>query len=105
MDPHHLNQLKQSVDTLIETNNRLAKGVPLWRSFLNGIFSAFGATIGAAIVIAVIVGILRQLSVVDFFKPAIDQVLPLVDRTKQTYIPNEAYAPSPEVSISPSSQP
>lgn len=98
-------QLRHSIDELIETNERLIKRLTLWRHFVGGLISGAGATIGAIIAIAILVWILNRLAVFDLLRPAVENVLPYVDRSAD--LPQPQYdsellaSPSPETSPSP----
>jgi hypothetical protein len=81
-----------------------------WRAFGRGIITGLGAVVGTALVLALLGGILRQLVNVDFIRPAVEAVLPYVERIPQDAIqetlPAPQYqspSPSPEVTETPAS--
>jgi hypothetical protein len=101
-------ELVDAIRDLIAINKKVAHGVPLWRAFLVGAIGAIGASIGAALVIALLSSLLGWLSVYDFFKPVVNPVLPYVQSQAKTKpqiddLPSPVYSsPSPEPSPSPS---
>lgn len=96
--------LRVAIEELIESNRRLISLQSYWHSFLRGIFSAIGATVGAALAIALFVGLLNSLAGVDLFKPVANSLLPYVQRqskvinSDQSFLPNPSYTTSPETS-------
>lgn len=67
-------ELIASLNSLVATNQRLSKQMGLGYSFLRGIVSGLGSTLGLAIVLALIIFILQQIGVLDFFKPVINSL-------------------------------
>lgn len=99
MDP----ELRRSLDELIETNKRLAYLQSGWRYFGRGVIYGIGATVGAAMAIAVVAGLLHQMSGVDLFRPFAQQVLPYVERQGRLIDPDNSL-PTPRYSESPVSE-
>lgn len=89
------NELELSIKELIATNKKLAHGVPLWRAFLVGTVGGIGASIGAAIVIALLSTALNGLSAIELFKPVIQPVLPYVQSNHNNSTESVEALPSP----------
>jgi hypothetical protein len=64
-----------SVDRLVEALDRAyhRPGLLMWRSFLQGMFTALGTFVGAILIAAAVGFAIRSLGGVDFFKPVINQ--------------------------------
>ncbi len=90
----HDEELVKSIHELVESNRKLIKGPPIWRTFLVGAISAIGATVGAAIVIGLLAAILNQLAGIDLIKPFVQPVLPYIEKT-QNKSPSSTAAASP----------
>ncbi len=104
--------LKTSLDALRKTNEKLVSQQTYWHSLARGIMSGVGATVGAAVVIALAAAFLHQLSSIDLFKPTVEKILPYVDQSQQlsptyegpttvedpqpTGLPTTESSPSPE---------
>lgn len=89
------NELELTIKELIATNKKLAHGVPLWRAFLVGTVGGIGASIGAAIVIALLSTALNGLSAIEIFKPVIQPVLPYVKSNQNNSYDDTEVLPSP----------
>lgn len=104
MTRDELDELKSSLHELSRTNKKLVLQQSFGYAFMRGVVTAIGATLGAAIVLALAAGILRQLVTVDFFKPAAEQLLPYIDKATTTASPGDDITPSPRF-IEPSPSP
>lgn len=99
-------RLQQALDELIKTNYKLIDQQAMWRSFLHGMVSALGATVGVAIVLYFLVWLLHTVSNYNALAPVANTLLPLVDRTGRggQYV-TPSPSPSPKASPSPSPSP
>lgn len=80
MNPDDLKNLHYSLDELVAVNRDLLKGQSYWRSFWGGAISAIGATIGAAIVLGSLLGILNRLSGINSLKPLTNFLVSFIER-------------------------
>ena len=64
-----------SIDRLVEALDRAyhRPGLLMWRSFLQGIMTAFGTFVGAILIATAVGFAVRSLGGVNFFKPVVDQ--------------------------------
>jgi hypothetical protein len=71
---HHIENLIRKVEVLTKATDRAYGSMKrlMWRSFVAGIFTALGATIGVSIVLAVVAYLLSQLRGVPFLEPVIE---------------------------------
>lgn len=74
---HYLSGINQH---LVEIKKNQKHGI--WRSFFNGVFSAFGYAVGLAILITVVGFILRQTGYWDKFKQQAKDVGDILDQIK-----------------------
>ncbi len=100
--------LKESIEHLTQSIEELNKRWVPWRHLTNGMLSGIGAAIGATLVLAVIVWALNGLARVDVLKPAVNTLIPYIDRTQQipsiNYVEDQA-TPIPSPTIDPSLSP
>ena len=87
MNPDDLKNLHYSLDELVAVNRDLLKGQSYWRSFWGGAISAIGATIGAAIVLGSLLGILNRLSGINSLKPLTNFLVSFIER-RSSGVPN-----------------
>lgn len=97
MDP----ELQKSVEELVATNKRLIRLQDTWRYFMRGVISGIGATVGAALAIALFAGLLHRLSGFDVFRPFVQQVLPYIEQQSRAIAPETAF-PEPSYMFTPS---
>lgn len=67
-----LNQVIRSIEKVYPSTGKM-----IWRSFLHGLFTALGATIGLAIVISIVTYIITKANFIPReYRQGIEQVLP-----------------------------
>lgn len=67
-----LEKLLKSLDRVYPSTTQL-----IWRSFLHGLFTALGATIGLAIIVSIVTYILTQAKFIPYqYRNEMQQVLP-----------------------------
>lgn len=80
------------IDQLTDTIERLNRHQRLWPSFMRGVMSGLGATIGVAIVFALLGFLLQQLAVFPALRDEIQSVLGNVSQINRREIPLPASA-------------
>ncbi len=98
-------ELHKSIEELVKTNRALVEQQKFWRTFVHGIMSGLGATLGAAIILGLAVGVLQRLGSIQFFKPAVEQVLPYVQKKTTSPAVIKYLSPSPDIQPTPSPTP
>ncbi|MCE9557940.1 MAG: DUF5665 domain-containing protein [Armatimonadetes bacterium] len=70
----------QKLDQLIQAVDRAYNRprLMMWRSFVIGVMTALGATVGTAIIFTILIAILNSLGGVELFKPTVDRIQGLV---------------------------
>lgn len=117
MDPvekRESDETQARLDELIATNERIIRSQAFWPVFWRGVISAIGATIGAALILALVGGALQQALGVRFFRPVAEELLPYVETVRNRGtggsgsstpdLPTPNYnqpTPSPSPSVSP----
>ena len=76
-------ELKQYLETLNGNTAQIARGLPWWRSLLNGAMSGLGSVVGVAVAVVLVGWFLNIIGIIPAFQREAESWRQLLQQTQQ----------------------
>ena len=81
-------ELKNYLEEISESTQVIAKGLPWWRGFLNGVLGGFGYVLGFVFAVALLGVALNVIGVIPAFRREVEDWQKLLQQTQQQKLPS-----------------